>query len=347
MTKLPVTSININYFDDGIYGFGVAELECICDRQGNLLIDRERMWGYRSDGSYRYVNVLSDGTFVEYISNDTIDSTEYLIDKKLNKISDDYDSISFATKGKYIAKSLESGLYGIIDKNGEIIIPTNYDDIEYQNGIYAFLKNNNIEVKNEKLETLSSFTVSYDINSIRFEGDKVIEVFTDDSYIVDSCYDLKGNILDYDGVDGQFWNEPYYYTAIKGNTQYVFDADFKLLTEIDEKYNVVYFGNNKLILYDSDSETYEESIFDIKENKFVEDEIETYYNGYEFYYKTDENGKTYAYKTATLEKLFEVTGYIYSLDTSSGKMYFYKSGDYCYTANENLEIILKIRTEND
>ena len=26
---------------------------------------------------------------------------------------------------------------------------------------------------------------------------------------------------------------------------------------------------------------------------------------------------------------------------------FLKSGDYCYTANENLETILKIRTEND
>lgn len=288
--------------------------------------------------------VLEDNIMVlnVYAKNES-----YIVNDKLEQISNTYGCVYYSSENRYLVSDLQTGLYGIIDKEENIIIPFEYDFIEFQNGLYMLVKGTEVIIKDENLNLVSSFEISQDeIGS----GDLCGVCFCGPSLIKtahNNYYDIYGHITNYTRIVYDEKSE--LYTATKDTKTVLLDNKLDEIVTLDGDYGIWTCSNNKkmlmLFLYGGTKESF--CIYDIEKKQIVDenvDKISTLFDS-SFYYKTNDDGTKTAYEFNTAKEFAKVVNEIYEIETKDGIMYLFESDGCLYTVNENNKTVLKIKAQ--
>ena len=128
-----------NFTDDGLAVVGKNNLVGVINTNNEQVLDF----------NYLEINIINNDRFLVLDQNDK----KYIIDDRENKVTDDnYDDIELTDYSDTFIVSKASNnrtLYGIINSNGEEIIPVEYEDIQISND-YFVLKSKENEYYLEK-----------------------------------------------------------------------------------------------------------------------------------------------------------------------------------------------------
>lgn len=134
--------------------------------------------------SYYEIQNLGDGLFAVSVGNDSTLGKWGLIDKNGNVlVKPELDDVIYFGDDNYASAS-KNGNDGIIDKSGKVIIPFEYEDTRLISGDKAVLKKNGIaylyDLKNSK--EISHFKIQEDI-SLDFYNEGIIGAFDNNNHL--------------------------------------------------------------------------------------------------------------------------------------------------------------------
>lgn len=131
------------YFEEGLLVVGKNEKEGVIDRLGNVIIPP----------IYQYIKIQNGYIFAR--ENDDV----WLLNKqgkKLLRIADGQEKRGSMIKGSTLGsiyfnplgflKTSINGKYGVVDSNGKLILPYEYDDVFFENNCITAKKGNNLEI---------------------------------------------------------------------------------------------------------------------------------------------------------------------------------------------------------
>ncbi len=259
----------------------------------------------------------------------------YFVDGYMRCTSAFFKEISFATNDRYIVRDFYSEKYGIIDLDGEYILPSEYDYIDYCEGRYLLYKENEISITDEDFSVISTLEGKVE------PGDRLLG-----PYIIRLGY--RNNI--------DIWGEPrpkemYYrgvYSYEEDSALCLLDDSFSPIGQVPGGAYVVSVSDDKryICLWISADDAEQEFgyyLYDTETGKLSEC-LE--HVGDKHYGKKTEDG-SYALYSLGGEYLHDYNGEFVSLDISGGEFYYYANGDYAYTEDSEGNIIVKRRAVFD
>lgn len=338
------------YLGKGIY----CTTQSKSDLSGLKMYNREGEVLYDSadEGSY-VINlpvVNPDGTVVvrDYEDGRHI---AYFVDERLRCTSAVFESIEYVRDGEYIVKELDTAKYGILDIDGNYIVPSDYDMIIAQEDEYITLSGDTVSVTDRYMNTVSSFKADFEVERISNVGPSIIELVAADGTggRKSRRFDRHGNEYGHEWEDIQFRDGYYCFTGDENSA--VADADLNILTTLDgrcylQDSNGVKDGYISVMKVEAPGE-WSLTLYCHETGHVIEGVSAV---GTDYYMKESADGtKSYYDYDGTLipaPKESEPKS-LPAFETKHGDIYFSIENGFAYTRDEQESVIVKLRVEKD
>lgn len=266
----------------------------------------------------------------------------YLTDSLGNRVSDNYYYCILTDGGYYLTNRNE--FYGILDSNGETVVPCECSQILYENGFVACKKENHILVYDDNL------TLQYELDFSKY-GDHFIDSVTilkiPENGIVFTTNDTKAFngvsviYLDKDGkvlcsgLESPNVNSTHN-AIIIDNVIYSMKGE-KLGEGIEDKYSILKtYDNGNILCSTKEGQYYTINLLThsvIQEYSYYDSEKELAY--------VSKKDWTQVFEPSTAEMITMQQSRYYYLDSAIGEIICYKKNGYSITENDLNDILVK------
>ena len=269
------------------------------------------------------------------IMHDYSARTFYFVDGYMRCTSALFKRISYATHDRYIVEELENGKYGIIDLNGEYILPSEYDYIDYDEGRYLLCRDGKSYVTDETFSVIATFERKASSSS-GLIGPYIVRF----GYL--EFFDLRKE---------SYPDEVYYYGVYsyeENSVIYLMDDEGRSIGQIPGRGHVISAtdDNRYICLWisrDNGEQVGGYRLYDAETGELSD--ILVFVSDKHYGRKMSED--VHALYTIDGVYLHDYNGKFTCLDIADEEYYYYTDGDYAYTEDAEGNIIVKRRAVFD